>query len=270
MKAESTENKSTKLHSGHSWDGKDVTNRHGPLSVDYLTRIHEVMEYQLSDTPRTLAVNIVLRLPGHLGDVDSSVITKFIKSIKSQVAADQHRAHSAGKRVYRCEIRYLWVKERDDSANYHYHVCLFFNRDAYHQLGTFPRYEDRPLDDAEDSPHLSLARKIAKAWASALGMEPVHARGLVHFPKNPTYKLRRNDDREIRKLFFRLSYFCKIATKHYGTGGRNFGCSVLTVFRDKFYRPGEFDEQYTGDAHHETDSLERRDGQDWPWAVLDL
>jgi len=227
MKVEITENKSKKLHFGDSWNGRDVTNRHGPLSIDYLTRIHEVMEDQLSDTPRTLAVNIVLRLPGHLGDIDSAVITRFIKSINAQVAADQDRARSAGKRVHRCKVRYLWVKERDGSENYHYHVCLFFNRDAYYQLGTFPRYENRPLDDSEDSPNLSVAGKIAKAWASALGMEPAHACGLVHFPENPTYKLRRNDDREIEKLFFRLSYFCKIATKHYGTGGRNFGCSVL-------------------------------------------
>src|SRR5690606_22039957 len=131
-------NQSKKLHSGDHWNGLPVINWHGPLVEDYLARIRELIEHQLSDTPRTLALNAVLRLPGGLEDIDSSVITRFFKSINAQIAADEDRAQRAGKRVYRCKARYLWVKERERSANYHYHVCLFFNRDAYYHLGAFP------------------------------------------------------------------------------------------------------------------------------------
>ncbi|HIE1827244.1 TPA: YagK/YfjJ domain-containing protein [Pseudomonas aeruginosa] len=51
------------------------------------------------------------------------------------------------------------------------------------------------------------------------------AAGLVHIPKNATYRID-IDDRESQKIFFRrASYICKAATKQYGNGQHGFGCS---------------------------------------------
>ncbi|MEN3752105.1 inovirus-type Gp2 protein [Mangrovibacter sp. SLW1] len=69
---------------------------------------------------------------------------------------------------------------------------------------------------------------IKSAWASALGIDFSLAEGLVEFPLHGCYWIKRDGEREVEtsnEVMFRASYFAKKATKVYGDGQRNFGCS---------------------------------------------
>ena len=64
---------------------------------------------------------------------------------------------------------------------------------------------------------------ISSAWASALGMEKHLADGLVSIPKKPIYRINRGEKYD--DLFYRLSYFAKLASKLFGSASHNFGAS---------------------------------------------
>ena len=100
----------------------------------------------------------------------------------------------------------------------HYHLCLFFNGNAYSSLGNYELGRD------------NMFNRIHKAWASALKGDTSFVQGLVSIPYNPCYRLNSNAaDFEVtfRALFYRLSYFAKVDTKLFGDGSHCFGCSRI-------------------------------------------
>jgi hypothetical protein len=198
---------------------------HKPLSCEYLDTILQTIQIALSDHPRTLMVRFDLHLPSlvNIPDspmvYDSSVISKFFKSLNAKIQHDRLIKGRDGKRVHPCNMRYIWARERAEADLDHYHVAIFLNNDAYHRLGDFNRIGQ------------NLSNKIIEAWASALHLEGYHARQLVHFPHDtPVYYINRNA-LEYPQIFndalHRLSYFAKLETKHYGDRTRSFGCSRL-------------------------------------------
>ena len=64
-----------------------------------------------------------------------------------------------------------------------------------------------------------------EAWASALGMPVDATEGLVHFPNDSSYLLRRDEPDSWRDFFWRASYLCKAETKQYGHGHHGYGFS---------------------------------------------
>lgn len=128
-----------------------------------------------------------------------------------------------------CRPSFVWAKERSDSLNLHYRVFLFLNRDAYFNLENFRTVKWLPGDDLPlPDERMNMAVRIRDAWGSALGLPSSMAGGLVHFPENPAYSLNINSKsywQDFMDVFQRASYFAKVATKHYGDHGRNFGCS---------------------------------------------
>ena len=202
-----------------------ITN-HGPLDMDCMNTIEAVIYRAVKEYPRTIAVRIDLRLPQQvdndmplcLADIDSSVISRFFDSLTAQIAADQVRKTKSGIRVYPCNLRYVWVKERNQEFKDHYHVLLLLNKDAYGYLGQL------------DSKQPNLINKIRKAWASALRIDVQMFASLVHVPDNPIYYLDSNAQEQdfaqvVDALMYRVSYLAKKETKHYGDGFRSFGCS---------------------------------------------
>ena len=145
-----------------------------------------------------------------------------MEALNSRLEAEELRKRREGKRVYPCRLRYIWVKEKNYSDNWHYHVCILLNRDAYFTLGKFKH--DKENRDVRSN----MADRINDAWASALKILPEISRGLVHFSHNPIYYIDCNTPEAFQQysdLFYRLSYFAKVETKHYGDHSKNFGCS---------------------------------------------
>ncbi|MDC9140818.1 inovirus-type Gp2 protein [Escherichia coli] len=92
---------------------------------------------------------------------DSAVITRFIASLKAQIAAYLQRRRRDGKRVYPCKLRYAWVREFGElNGNKHYHMLLLVNREVFRNtmLNTENSAQPRGL----------LVGMVARAWAVAL------------------------------------------------------------------------------------------------------
>lgn len=190
--------------------------QHGPLVVNYLESSEKVLRRALQCHPRTLAVRVDLRFPPDAKKLDAAVISRFIASLRAQIVADLNAKKRAGKRVHECTLRFIWVREQDTSETPHYHVLLLFNADTYNCLGNF---------QAEQG---NLAYRIRAAWASALGMRLSDTAGAVHFPANSIYLLNSSSPSyvdDFNNLFYRVSYFAKVATKSYGSQARHFAGS---------------------------------------------
>ncbi|MDE1311389.1 inovirus Gp2 family protein [Vibrio aestuarianus subsp. cardii] len=186
------------------------------LLVDYLQRIYDTLDLALEDHPRTFAVRIDLRLP-LLMEVDKSNLMKnFMASLDAQIQADLRKKQRDGKNKRRCRLRYIWVREKDKSPQYHYHIVILLNRDVYYCVGEYVNTNN-------------LSHKIKKAWCRALDIELDDGGRLVHFPKNFMYHLDINSFRfstVLDQLFYRLSYFAKVRSKKFSDGYRNFGSSI--------------------------------------------
>lgn len=194
---------------------------HRPLSAEYLDAILRTFDAALNEHHRTFMIRVDLHLPQlNFPDspaiFDTSVISKFFKSLNAKIQHDRYTKGSERNRVHPCTMRYVWARERAEAPTDHYHVAIFLNNDAYSHLGHFNRMGN------------NLRTKIVEAWASALRIDDEHSRGLVHFPNSPQYYINLNAvDFHLARAdaFYRLSYLAKLETKHFGDGTRSFGCS---------------------------------------------
>lgn len=224
-------NRNLTFHEGNTWRGLPVLGKYSPMINEYLESIHETMMCAVRDYPRIFALRIDLHFPVGWDDEGGAAISAFIASLKAKIAADLNlrKRERKDNRGLECRLRYVWVKERSDSLNPHYHVFLFLNRDAYFTLGNFRTAKWLPGDDLPLlDERMNMAVRIMDAWASALGIPSYMTGGLVHFPENPAYSLNSNSKsfwQDFSDVFQRASYFAKVDTKHFGDHGRNFGCS---------------------------------------------
>ena len=208
----------------------DLSKHYGPLNDTYANRIQQVIDEALIAHPRTMAIRVDLRLPQETEissdspsiwiRTDHKVITRFMAALTARLKAQEKRQIKSGRRSYPNTLRYVWAKEENQQHKVHYHLVLFFNKDAYHTLGNY------------QSPSPNLANRIRDSWASALGItnfeDMMNYRGLVHFPENPTYYLNRNSPtlrEEKNKLRQRALYLAKRDTKPYNDRKRWFGTS---------------------------------------------
>ncbi|PVZ79462.1 inovirus Gp2 family protein [Serratia sp. S1B] len=201
------------------------------LNQYYAKRITETMDKALAQYPRLLAVRFDLRFPDEENRVDCptryydnpDVISRFINSLKSQIAEDIKRKRKAGKNTLTCDVRYIWVREHNEQeTKNHYHVVLLFNKDAYawpgrRETGTsFNRY--------------SVFQMVIEAWVRAIKREDheKNHHGLIHLPHEGFYQLNRNKPdfkAKYEELTERAMYLAKDHSKNTSDGYRNFGCS---------------------------------------------
>lgn len=217
MKSKVQKNLNLSTITDSQYRGLDVIRTRGPLIVEYLDAIYEVLQNALAEYRRVLVVRCDLRLPaGYKRTLDSKVITRFISSLKAKLDADYARKKKQNGRCHPCTLRFVRVREQPDGEAPHYHVALILNRDRFHRVGLY------------NSERRNLATQIKGAWASALKLEDAGAGGSVHFPKHGCYELERYKDGycdEFRRAFYRLSYLAKEATKRYGNAAKLFGRS---------------------------------------------
>lgn len=220
------DNSNLRVTNSSDWEGLPLLPRHGPYVIEYLDNILMTLKDALEDYPRTSVLRFDLRLPSFRQHAEDA-ITRFFRSLKAQIDADQSRKAKVGRRRFPCRVRYVWAAERDRSSLPHYHVAILLNKDAYHSLGRFPTSESLGGDSVEPFGS-GMADRIVRAWARALRLDPASAVGLVHFPDNAVYHINMNGSalfEQYTAAFTRLSYLAKARTKRYGEGRHSFRCS---------------------------------------------
>lgn len=194
---------------------------------DYLDAIEKVINQAINKHPRILAVRFDLRLPESNQDdyldrdlPDSfnrdNLISKFIESLISKIKYDLKRKNKKWDRNFKCQLRYVWCREKEISNNDHYHVMITVNKDVYRNIGEY-HHEG------------SLASMIVSAWESSLSLNYNQVKRLVHFPYNCAYVVNYRDSKyeeQYDDLFYRVSYLAKTRTKNINRYYRSFECST--------------------------------------------
>jgi len=154
-------------------------------------------------------------------------MTAFFRSLKEQIRADINARNGKSGRQICCDLDYIWTREQSSNSNdhSHYHVALFIDLEAYYRIGSLNQ-SPVVLDEERVSPIIprarSLAERINRAWARAIGIQDWQAVGLVQFPDNAEYRLKPHDPEFFEgylALFKRLSYFAKARSKDYTQRG---------------------------------------------------
>jgi hypothetical protein len=183
---------------------------------EYLDIIESVINGYVSKWPRTLAIRIDLRFPEDYVPSQKNYVGDFMRRLQSRIDADLARKSSDDKRVHKCELGYVWVREVGESCKPHYHVVILLNRNAY-------------IGWSEYHPEATgVYGMIYRAWAAALGSEDMFRGTGVFFPESGVYRIDRapSPENSNRSEFLtRLSYLAKVDTKYYGWQRRNIGYS---------------------------------------------
>lgn len=214
------DNTNLHLYYGETFEGFPIQVDVGPFALEYLYALKNTIDLAMAEYPRVVAFRVDLyvpkgiELPEHA--YTNQVISKFFESFTKKIQYHQERVAERGY-SRGCKVRYVWSKEIGQRGRRHYHLLILLNRDAYYRLGRI------------GSERINMFRRIAESWASVLGLSADQVAGLVHRPKNPEYfinrEIRRDKVDELPELFFRASYLCKKATKHYGDRQRSFDTS---------------------------------------------
>ncbi|MPW31883.1 inovirus Gp2 family protein [Agarivorans sp. B2Z047] len=206
------------LHTDSHYAGYPVYLGKGPLFRCYLDATFNTLQRAIAEHPRTFAIRVDLRLPQNGRVYNNQVITRFIKSLNSQLQHNRKQAALRLSYAHPNTLRYIWCREQQTGEQSHFHVLLLLNADAFDRLGLLTTRQG------------NMAARITRAWVSALGF-CVHydwddIAPLVHFCKNGTYLVgQRHDDRAFNALFFRASYLSKKTSKYNDYHQHAFGCS---------------------------------------------
>lgn len=214
-----------------TFNGYPVQSSKGELIENILLRNEYVLTHALSLYNRVVALRFDLKFPvTYQGDCE--VISKFFDALRFRLKMDIASKSRARNRNLSCELNYVWVKEKNRSFNWHYHVVIFLNHDVYSCLGNI------------NSPDANMYNRILESWASAIGISVEAAIGLVHVPQNARYKIDNKSPyhfTDIQVLLHRISYFAKVATKPYFSGRKHrfYGSSSVqkkeSVLSDSFW-----------------------------------
>lgn len=215
-----------------TFKGIDLNTKQYPLIDSNLNKIYEILKDATRDFPRITAFRIDLRYPqDYEVDRREGVITRFFRSLESQLYAELKRRKSKGKSVSRECLRYIWCKEIESSKNPHFHIVIILNKDNFRSLGDYKNFKSR----RRNCKH--FYHMVVDAWSRVLGIEQNEAHQAVYVPENPTYYVFDRhpfddciyeDDEEssfeqmFNELFNRVVYLAKYRTRAYGTG-RTFG-----------------------------------------------
>lgn len=188
----------------------------------HMQRLEALTAFVMNEHARVLAFGLDLSLPQHNQHkgYESAVITRFIASLKAQIAAYLKRRSREGKRIYPCPVYYAWAREFGDlNGNKHYHLVLLVNREVFScmmlKLGF--KGTGRGL----------LLTMAAKAWSHALKLKG-KAKEKVSYHLAGVFELNRREgthSSDYESYLKRICYLAKKRSKENDDGERNFGCS---------------------------------------------
>lgn len=184
------------------------------LNQSYYNSLVSFCQYQVNIYSRTLFVRVDLHYPSVWDTsvclADSLSISKFVAALKVRISnATKDKTHTSS-------VGYAWCKEISPTTEKpHYHILLAFNGNSYISVGM----PDQTVNN--------LFAKICHSWASALGLHPGEANGLVYVPDNANYRVGSGAswNHSVDDVIQRGSYLCKKATKVYGDRTRSFQTS---------------------------------------------
>lgn len=215
-------------HEGNLFNGLPINHKYS-MSERYLEGTHAVYRNALTRYSKIFMFHVTLRFPENYSASSKGVMTAFTRALKLRVKRDLARRRKRVARVHDTEVHYVWCREFSKKHKEHYHMFIMVNANTYRALGDF----DEPIRH-------QLAGMVVRSWVSALGLSLSKSKGLAHFAgdvmlistRQIPMEVRTSEDGTCRNLyevgFFWLSYLCKLKTKEYGRGGRNFGCSTVT------------------------------------------
>ncbi|MTD33722.1 inovirus Gp2 family protein [Paludibacterium denitrificans] len=210
-------NTNQKLFEESLFNGLPVYLRRGPLVLEYLEKLYQVIRTAFSSGSRVFAFRVELRFPaGNACDqaaLSNHALMKFIASFREKISYNRSCATALDPYAHDAMLRYVWAREVGECGSVHYHLLIILNGHAFHTLGDF------------NSEQSNNYHRVHEAWASALGLSRNEVSGLVHFPHNAVYRVNRGDQVGIEQLFYRASYLCKADTKVFGNGWHGFGAS---------------------------------------------
>jgi hypothetical protein len=210
-------NKNHHLHFGVEYSSMPVMNGNYPMIEEYLDALEAVIAKAIDEHRRVFAFRFDLHFPANEAasprTLSNLPASKFVDSFKAKIRYNRTAAAKTSTFVHNTKVRYFWVREVGDLGRVHYHFVVLLNGNAFNWLGSY------------HAPGGNTANRVWEAWASALGETVENAKPLVHFPKNPSYMLVRDDPESVEAFFHRASYLCKARTKHYGLGHHGYGAS---------------------------------------------
>lgn len=212
------ENANLILHQVPTFEGLPVQTKRGPLVVSYLKRSKDILNRSLQQYGRVFAFRVDLRYPvGYTFPIidNNEILDRFFASLKAKIRYNRDQALADNRYAHDTLVRYVWCRELGQHGIPHFHMAILLNYDAFCSLGRFELGRE------------NLFNRLHSAWASALGLSIENVIGLVEFPKNPFYVLRRDDPESMADFFYRASYLCKADTKYYGNGVHGFGSSRI-------------------------------------------
>lgn len=194
------------------YDGNYRLNGNYAMIDQYLKRTEQVMHQAVNDHRRVTMIRFDLRFPS-CWDLEvypyPLCISQFFRNLNYLLDRDSKGKGRSNK------LRYVWSKEFGvGNGRPHYHVAIMVNGDLYRPFRYF-----RPGAK-------SLPGMIIQAWADALGIVGWEAVGLVYSPSRGAMSFGPDNYQSQLEAFQRMSYVCKVRTKRYGDGNRNFGCSL--------------------------------------------
>lgn len=188
----------------------------------HMQRLEDLTVFVMNEHARVLAFGLDLYLPQHNQHKghESAVITRFIASLKAQIAAYMNKRSREGKRIYPCPVYYAWAREFGEiNGNKHYHLVLLVNREVFScmmlKLGF--KGTGRGL----------LLSMAAKAWCHALKLKG-KAKESVSYHLAGVFELNRREGThspDYEYYLKRICYLAKKRSKENDDGERNFGCS---------------------------------------------
>ncbi|OUJ36261.1 hypothetical protein BTR40_10140 [Vibrio parahaemolyticus] len=210
---------------GTLFNGLPINNKY-PMSERYLESAHLVYRDALTRYSKILMFHVTLRFPLYYEGRCSGVMSAFIRSLKKRVERDLARRRLKVERVHNTDVHYVWCREVSREYREHYHIMVMVNANTYRALGCYTKTSNE-----------HLAGMVTRSWASAIGMSIDDIRGLVHFtddvgliatrqiPYTSVESTYGTFNNSFEAGFYWLSYLCKLITKEYGNGARNFGYS---------------------------------------------
>ena len=210
---------------GGEWQCLPLLERQSPFIEEYLAINRAVMFRAFSRAKGCLVILFELRFPYAYACPEHGLITDFFRRLKEQIKANVKARALRRGRMLDDRMDYIWARERKEALHSHYHVAIFLDLAVYNGLGSLDlaisqhsEYNLSPIVPAM----ASMAGRINRAWARAIGVPEASAVGLVHYPDNAVYRIATGDTDFVYSflgLFRRLSYFAKSRTKDFTARG---------------------------------------------------
>ncbi|MFV7761705.1 inovirus Gp2 family protein [Shewanella algae] len=184
-------------------------------SSHYKDKIERVIDRSLCNSPRVSVFRVDLRFPQAYFTTYPEYMRRFFDSLKYRLQRYMDKKRADGGYYHKLTFGYVWVREKDEARNWHYHLALIVSKDVFYGWGIF------------DLNSCNLSSMVVESWASALGLDDIEVLGCAHFVTHVLHLNTNSSEYFLQRqsLDNALSYLAKNNTKILDDEYRNFGCS---------------------------------------------